>query len=135
MVFGGILYQVVYEVDGCVGCCGLCGWFLDVCYGFVHFVDVVPGGVLSRLLKQSRIQVNSLHGQAVHRLAPGLQVEAMAPDGVVEAFSRPGAPGFNLAVQWHPEWQAAQNPDSVKMFEAFGEACRQHRKGGQHSAA
>jgi putative glutamine amidotransferase len=36
-------------------------------------------------------------------------------------------------VQWHPEWQAAKNPDSVKIFEAFGEACRQQvlRKKGR----
>lgn len=70
--------------------------------------------------------VNSLHGQGVKRLAPGLRVEARAPDGVVEAFSKPGA-GFNLCLQWHPEWLAASNPVSQRIFEAFGQACRAHR--------
>jgi len=48
--------------------------------------------------------VNSVHGQGVNRLADGLRVEARAPDGLIEAFSLPSAPGFNLSVQWHPEW-------------------------------
>ena len=65
-----------------------------------------------------------LHGQAVARLAPGLRAEAHAPDGVVEAFSAPDAPGFNLCVQWHPEWRAADNPVSMKLFGAFGSALR-----------
>ena len=59
---------------------------------------------------------------------PGLQVEALSPDGVVEAFSVTDAAGFNLCVQWHPEWQAADNPDSVKLLQAFGAACEAHRQ-------
>lgn len=127
VALGGTLHQAVHEVDGHMDHRDPHDQPLDVRYGPAHSADVVPGGVLSRLLKQSRIQVNSLHGQAVHRLAPGLQVEAMAPDGVVEAFSRPGAPGFNLAVQWHPEWQAASNPVSMALLGAFGAACAAYR--------
>jgi putative glutamine amidotransferase len=97
-------------------------------YAPAHSIDVLPGGVLARLLQQSRIQVNSLHGQAVNRLAPGLRVEARAPDGVIEAFSKPDAPGFNLAVQWHPEWQAASNPVSMTLLTAFGQACAAYRR-------
>jgi putative glutamine amidotransferase len=83
--------------------------------------------VLAGLLQQSRLQVNSLHGQAVNRLASGLRVEARAPDGVIESFSKPDAPGFNLAVQWHPEWQAASNPVSMTLLSAFGAACAAHQ--------
>jgi putative glutamine amidotransferase len=39
----------------------------------------------------------------------------------------PGAPGFNLCVQWHPEWRAADNPVSMRLFGAFGVAVRQYR--------
>jgi putative glutamine amidotransferase len=99
----------------------------DVQYAPKHPVDVMPGGVLERLLQQARLQVNSLHGQAVNRLAPGLRVEARAEDGVIEAFSKPDAAGFNLAVQWHPEWQAASNPVSMLLLSAFGKACAAHR--------
>ena len=70
------------------------------------------------------IQVNSLHGQGLDKLGEGLEPLAYAEDGLVEAIHMPALPQFTLAVQWHPEWQAAQNPDSVKIFQAFGEACR-----------
>jgi putative glutamine amidotransferase len=68
-----------------------------------------------------------VHGQGVNRLAPGLCVEARAPDGLVEAFTVTRAPGFNLCVQWHPEWQAQSNPVSMRLFEAFGVACAAFR--------
>ncbi|KPI16972.1 Gamma-glutamyl-gamma-aminobutyrate hydrolase [Actinobacteria bacterium OK074] len=88
-----------------------------------HEVRISPGGTLHRLLDGAdRARVNSLHGQAVDRLAPGLRAEATAPDGVVEALSVPGAPAFALGVQWHPEWYAATDPVSRPVFEAFGAA-------------
>ena len=68
--------------------------------------------------------MNSLHGQGVDRLAPRARVEALADDGQVEAFSVPDAPGFALALQWHPEHRALENPVSMKMFDAFAAACR-----------
>ena len=80
---------------------------------------------LHTLLGRATVAVNSLHGQGVARLAEGLVVEALADDGLVEAFRADGAPGFNLAVQWHPEWRATDNEFSMAMFKAFGEACRQ----------
>jgi len=67
-------------------------------------------------------RVNSLHGQGIDRLAPGLAVEARAPDGVVEAVSVKGARAFALAVQWHPEWRFWEDKLSVALFAAFGEA-------------
>jgi putative glutamine amidotransferase len=127
VALGGSLHQAVHEIDGHLDHRDPDDEPVDVQYAPAHSVDIVPGGVLARLLQQSRIQVNSLHGQAVNRLAPGLRVEARAPDGVIEAFSKPDAPGFNLAVQWHPEWQAASNPVSMAMLSAFGAACTAYR--------
>jgi putative glutamine amidotransferase len=127
VALGGSLHQAVHEIDGHLDHRDPDDEPVDVQYAPAHSVDIVPGGVLARLLQQSRIQVNSLHGQAVNRLAPGLRVEARAPDGVIEAFSKPDAPGFNLAVQWHPEWQAASNPVSMAMLSAFGAACAARR--------
>lgn len=123
VALGGSLHQAVHEVEGHLDHRDADDEPLEVQYAPAHSADLLPGGVLARLLQCDRIQVNSLHGQAVKRLAPGLQVEARAPDGVIEAFSKPDAPGFNLAVQWHPEWQAASNPVSMAMLRAFGEAC------------
>jgi putative glutamine amidotransferase len=71
------------------------------------------------------LTVNSLHSQGVQRLGEGLQVEARARDGVIEAFSVSNAPGFAVAVQWHPEWQFQDNPFSRALFAAFGAAARE----------
>jgi putative glutamine amidotransferase len=96
-------------------------------YAPAHRVDLVPGGLLAALGLPAHFEVNSLHGQAVRRLAPGLRAEALAPDGLVEAFSLTDAPGFNLCVQWHPEWLAADNPVSMQMLQAFGAAASAYR--------
>lgn len=98
---------------------------VEVQYGESHSVKLRPGSWLAELLQKEQITVNSLHGQGIARLGEGLEALAEAEDGVIEAIHAPDLPQFTLAVQWHPEWQAAQNPDSVKIFQAFGEACRQ----------
>ncbi len=127
VALGGSLHQAVHEISGHMDHRDRDEDPADVQYAPKHAVDVLPGGLLATLLKTPRIQVNSLHGQAVNRLAAGLRVEARAPDGVIEAFSKPDAPGFNLAVQWHPEWQAASNPVSMALLSAFGAACTAHQ--------
>jgi putative glutamine amidotransferase len=94
-------------------------------YGPAHEVLMTPDGMLRQLLgRVDRIVVNSLHGQAIDRLAPGLVVEAVAPDGMIEAVRLEGAPGFVLGVQWHPEWRLLEQPSSRRLFAAFGAACR-----------
>jgi putative glutamine amidotransferase len=124
---GGSLHQAVHEVPGQRDHRGAANAAPEVTYGMAHTVDVMPGGLLARIVTEPTIEVNSVHGQGVKRLAAGLRVEARAPDGLVEAFSRDDAPGFNLCVQWHPEWQAATNPVSLRLFKAFGEACQAYR--------
>ncbi len=96
---------------------------IAVQYGPAHPVRLVAGGYLSGLLDGAdEIMVNSLHGQGIDRLAPGLVIEAVAADGQIEAVRGTGV-GFCLAVQWHPEYRAAENPVSRALFQAFGEAC------------
>ncbi|MGM1062618.1 gamma-glutamyl-gamma-aminobutyrate hydrolase family protein [Saccharothrix sp. Mg75] len=90
-----------------------------------HPVTLAAGGVLRGMLDTPSVDVNSLHHQAVDRLAPGLRVEAVAPDGVVEAVST-GGPAFGLAVQWHPEWYATTDDVSVALFRGFGAAAAAH---------
>jgi putative glutamine amidotransferase len=127
VALGGSLHQAVHEVPGQRDHRGAKDAAPEVTYGIAHPLDVEPGGTLERVLGQRRIEVNSVHGQGVNRLADGLRVEARAPDGLVEAFSATDAPGFNLCVQWHPEWQAATNPVSQRLFKAFGDARRSYR--------
>jgi putative glutamine amidotransferase len=127
VALGGTLHQAVHEVEGQHDHRAPENADAEVAYGPAHPVDVLPGGVLAGILEEPRIQVNSVHGQGVSRLAEGLRVEARAPDGLVEAFSVENAAGFNLCVQWHPEWKAAANPVSVRLLRAFGDACRAYR--------
>jgi putative glutamine amidotransferase len=127
VALGGTLHQAIHRVPGFTDHRADDDAPAEAQYGPAHDVTVEPGGVLERLLPARSFAVNSLHGQGVARLAPGLRVEARAPDGVIEAFSVPDAPGFALAVQWHPEWRAADNPVSMAMLRAFGDACRAYR--------
>jgi putative glutamine amidotransferase len=125
VALGGTLHQAVHEVPGLTDHREPEAAPLDEQYGPSHEVEVVPGGALQAIVGRPRFEVNSLHGQAVKALAHGLRVEAVAPDGLVEAFSMAAA-GFNLCVQWHPEWQAAHNPVSMQLLQAFGTAVRQY---------
>jgi len=70
------------------------------------------------------LNVNSVHFQGVGRLADGLTVEATAPDGLVEAFSTRIGTAPVIAVQWHPEWNTADNPDSQAYFRLLGRVLR-----------
>lgn len=129
VAFGGSLHQQVHEVEGLMDHREPGDEPLEVQYAPRHALQVQPGGVLAGLGLPREIEVNSIHGQGVERLAPGLRVEALAPDGLIEAFSVSGAQSFALGVQWHPEWQVRSNPNYLAIFQAFGEACR--KRAGQ----
>lgn len=96
----------------------------DVQYGPRHEVRLTPGGPVARLAGADTLMVNSLHSQAVDRPAANLAVEAVAPDGTIEAVSIRNAAKFALGVQWHPEYKALENPFSMCLFGAFGDAAR-----------
>ncbi len=134
VALGGSLYQAVQEVPGRHDHRAAKGAPADVQYALAHPIHIVPGGALAAIVGTEPIQVNSVHGQGVNRLADGLRVEARAPDGLVEAFTVEAARGFNLCVQWHPEWQAANNPVSMQLLKAFGAACEAYRfqQGDRH---
>ncbi len=99
---------------------------VDVRYAPKHKISITQGGLLQHMLGKNETMVNSIHRQGVKKLGAGLNVEATAPDGIVEAVSVKGAKAFAFGTQWHPEFKAAQNPDSVKLFTAFGDAVRAH---------
>lgn len=96
-------------------------------FGLRHPVALEPGGRLEAIVGCAAIDVNSLHRQAIDRLADGLEVEARAADGTIEAVSVREAPGFTLGVQWHPEYWARTDAPSRAIFEAFAAACRKRR--------
>jgi putative glutamine amidotransferase len=104
---------------------------LSVCFAPRHEVAVVAGGVLHDIVQRDKLLVNSLHRQAVARLAPELQIEALAPDGTIEALSVRAAAGFALAVQWHPEASLADDAASMAIFTRFIDASRRYRRAGE----
>ena len=125
VVLGGTLHQKVRDVPGYHSHKENPDDAIDVQYGPSHPVKLVEGGLLARLAGAGEAMVNSLHGQGVARLADGVTIEAVAEDGLIEAFTVDGAKAFALAVQWHPEWQASSNQFSSAIFKAFGDACRE----------
>ncbi len=129
VALGGSLHQAVHEIEGRHDHRAPSDTSAELQYADAHDVIVEPGGVLARIVEMPRLHVNSVHGQGANRLPAGARVEARAPDGLVEAFSMPEAGGFNLCVQWHPEWMAATNPVSMRLLRAFGAACRSYRAG------
>lgn len=128
VALGGTLHARVHEVPGRADHRRPPGEDPDVQYGPKHAVEFTPGGAFARIAGTSRIEVNSLHSQAIDRLAAGLAVEATAPDGTIEAVSVRDAPGFTLGVQWHPEYKVRQNPISMRIYAAFGDAVREHAR-------
>lgn len=89
-------------------------------WGPVHSLSLT--GKLREWVGQNEIRVNSLHGQGVKEIGKNLVPEAFAEDGLVEAVRGPDDHPFCLGVQWHPEWNANQNPVSVTLFRRFGAA-------------
>ena len=124
VAFGGTLYQKVQEVPGYRDHREDKEQPLEVQYAPAHEIELVRGGQLREWAGVERVMVNSVHAQGVQTLGRDLEIEARAPDGLIEAFRVRSARGFTLAVQWHPEWQVMKNPFSRALFAAFGDAAR-----------
>ncbi|WP_280552380.1 gamma-glutamyl-gamma-aminobutyrate hydrolase family protein [Halomonas sp. 25-S5] len=125
VAFGGTLHQAVQRVPGMLDHREPEG-DREAKYAPSHDITLVPGGRLAALYPEPLSRVNSLHQQGIAELGPGLVAEAVAPDGLVEAISVTGAPGFALAVQWHPEWKPCEHPLYDALFRAFAAACDVH---------
>lgn len=125
VALGGTLHQRVHEVPGYRNHKEDPADPLEKQYEPAHFVNLADGGLLRALAGTERVQVNSLHSQGVAKLAAGVTVEALADDGLIEAFRVDAAKAFALAIQWHPEWRVNENEFSSAIFKAFGDSCRE----------
>lgn len=120
VALGGKLHQAVHDQEGLGDHREKKELTLEERWGPVH--SLMLTGKLKEWVGEDEIRVNSLHGQGIKEVGRMLTPEAFAEDGLVEAVRGPDDHPFCLGVQWHPEWNATQNPVSVKLFRRFGAA-------------
>lgn len=91
-------------------------------FGFRHAVELVSHSRIQAAVGADLILTNSLHHQAVDRLAEGLRITGATRDGVVEAVEIPGA-AWCVGVQWHPELMP-DDPHQRALVTTFVDTCR-----------
>ncbi|MDZ7809571.1 MAG: gamma-glutamyl-gamma-aminobutyrate hydrolase family protein [Arhodomonas sp.] len=126
VALGGSLHQFVHELPDKTDHREDTSLPEEERYGAAHTVDLAPGGFLANLFRAvSGCPSIRYIGRGSIGSAPRLVAEAWAEDGLIEGARVADAPAFAVSVQWHPEWRAAEDPYSKKLFEAFAQACRQ----------
>jgi putative glutamine amidotransferase len=96
--------------------------------GYVHHPVVIEADShLAQIMGYSEVNSASWHHQAVRQIAPGLKVVAQAADGTIEALEMPEHPWL-VAVQWHPESIAADDPAQQRIFDELVRAAAKRRQ-------
>lgn len=134
VALGGTLHPEVHEIEGRMDHRSPASAHQDERFAPRHSITLKPGGHLAEILGSDEVQVNSLHRQAIDRLAPRLALEAAAPDGTIEAVRVTDAPAFALGCQWHPEYWVTKDEPSRRLFAAFGEAVRLRAAGRERES-
>jgi putative glutamine amidotransferase len=136
VALGGSLATEIQEREGVMDHRAPVSDVQDERFAIRHPVRIAPGSCLAGVFGADEVMVNSVHRQAIERLGDRLQPEAVAPDGTLEAVSVRGAKAFAVGVQWHPEYWAATDDTSARIFRAFGDAARAHaaRRGASLAA-
>jgi putative glutamine amidotransferase len=89
-----------------------------------HTLELTPGSLMERVYGDGELRVNSMHHMAVDEVAPGFEVTARCPDGIVEAIESRMPEWFALGTQFHPEADTASALD-MRIFEEFVDAVKQ----------
>ncbi len=124
VAMGGTLYPEIRDLPGRMNHRMPPDGTLQQKYELRHDITFAEGGVFHGVMGAAQVRTNTLHGQGINRPGARIIVDGTAEDGTPEAIYVDGAPGFTLAVQWHPEWDAANDPVSRPLFERFGDAVR-----------
>jgi putative glutamine amidotransferase len=130
VAMGGTLYPEIRELPGRMNHRMPPEGTIEEKFALRHCVSFTPGGVFARLMGAEKVMTNTLHGQGIKRPGSRIVIEGTAEDGTPEAIYVKDAPGFTLSVQWHPEYNAAEDPVSRPLFRAFGDAVRSWAEGG-----
>ncbi len=131
VAMGGTLYPEIRDLPGRMNHRMPPEGTMEEKFELRHDVTFTQGGVFHRVMGAQVVRTNTLHGQGIKDAGPRIVVDGHAEDGTPEAIYVEGAPGFTLAVQWHPEYEAAKDPVSRPLFEAFGVAAREWASGGR----
>ncbi|MDF3383809.1 MULTISPECIES: gamma-glutamyl-gamma-aminobutyrate hydrolase family protein [Sulfitobacter] len=124
VAMGGSLYPEIRDLPGRMNHRMPPDGTIEEKFELRHDVSFTEGGVFHRVMGASKVLTNTLHGQGIKEPGPRVVIDGRADDGTPEAIYIKDAPGFTLAVQWHPEWNAANDPVSRPLFEHFGAAVR-----------
>jgi putative glutamine amidotransferase len=124
VAMGGTLYPEIRDLPGRMNHRMPPDGTLEEKFALRHIVTLTEDGVFHRLFGSREVMTNTLHGQGIKTPGARIVIDGHAPDGTPEAIYVDGAPGFTLSVQWHPEWNAANDPVSRPLFTAFGAAVR-----------
>ncbi|QFT63762.1 gamma-glutamyl-gamma-aminobutyrate hydrolase family protein [Roseivivax sp. THAF30] len=125
VAMGGTLYPEIRDLPGRMNHRMPPDGTLEEKFALRHKVSFTENGPYHRILGAREVMTNTLHGQGIKSAGARVVIDGHAPDGTPEATYIDGAPGFTLAVQWHPEWDAANDPVSRPLFQAFGAAARE----------
>ncbi len=120
VAFGGTLHPEIRELPGRMNHRMPVDGTIDEKFAHRHKVSLLYGGKFAEVFGAAEVVVNSLHGQGICQPGPRVVVEGRAEDNTPEAIYIEGAEAFSLAVQWHPEYNAAHDEVSRPLFEAFG---------------
>jgi len=134
VAMGGSLYPEIRDLPGRMNHRMPPEGTMEEKFELRHDVTFTEGGVFHRLMDAPVVRTNTLHGQGIKQAGNRVIIDGHAEDGTPEAIYIEGAPGFLLAVQWHPEWDAANDPVSRPLFEAFGNAARDWAARGQRGS-
>lgn len=125
VALGGTLHPEIRDLPGRMNHRMPTEGTMDEKFALRHPVHLAEGGVFHRLFGTPEVMTNTLHGQGIKTPGAGVVIDGWAPDQTPEALYVADAPGFTLSVQWHPEWNAANDPVSRPLFKAFGLAVQQ----------
>ena len=124
VAMGGTLYPEIRDLPGRMNHRMPPDGTLEEKFELRHSVRFTEDGPFHHVMGAAEVMTNTLHGQGIKTPGAGVVVDGHAPDGTPEAIYIKGAKGFTLSVQWHPEWDACNDPVSRPLFKAFGAAVR-----------
>ena len=129
VAMGGSLYPEIRDLPGRMNHRMPPDGTLEEKFALRHDVTFSKDGPFHQLIGAQTVQTNTLHGQGIKEPGPRVRIDGIAPDDTPEAIYIEGAPGFSLAVQWHPEWQAGEDVVSRPLFEGLGAAAQAWARG------